>query len=191
VARLLGFRARDGSFGHLSNLTAFAIFALRATGYTAGGSILVGSARWLERQQEADGGFGFATRGGGSDVDDTAAVMQAIADTRASTSQTLARASAYLIGAQNRDGGFPQQPGGASNAQSTAWAVQGLIAGGRNVSAVTREGSRSPLGYLQTLLAPDGSVRYSRTGAQTPVWVTAQALIALAGKPLPVSPVRR
>jgi prenyltransferase beta subunit len=191
VARLLGFRARDGSFGHLSNLTAFAIFALRAAGYPAGGSLLVGSARWLERQQEADGGFGFATRGGGSDVDDTAAVVQAIADTRASTSHALARASAYLIGAQNRDGGFPQQPGGASNAQSTAWAIQGLIAGGLNVSAVTREGSRSPLGYLQTLLAPDGSVRYSRTGAQTPVWVTAQALIALAGKPLPVSPVRR
>ena len=191
VARLLGFRARDGSFGHLSNLTAFAIFALRAAGYPAGGSLLVGSARWLERQQEADGGFGFATRGGGSDVDDTAAVLQAIADTRASNPHALTRASAYLIGAQNRDGGFPQQPGGASNAQSTAWAIQGLIAGGRNVAALTREGSRSPLGYLQSLIAPDGSVRYSRTGAQTPVWVTAQALIALAGKPLPVSPVRR
>jgi hypothetical protein len=29
-------------------------------------------------------------------------------------------------------------------------------------------------------------VRYSRTSAQTPVWVTAQALGALAGRPLPV-----
>jgi hypothetical protein len=40
------------------------------------------------------------------------------------------------------------------------------------------------------LLAPDGSVRYSRTGAQTPVWVTAQVLTALARKPLPIAPVR-
>jgi hypothetical protein len=37
---------------------------------------------------------------------------------------------------------------------------------------------------------PNGSIRYSRTGAQTPVWVTAQALTALAGKPLPIAPVR-
>jgi len=34
----------------------------------------------------------------------------------------------------------------------------------------------------------DGSVRYSRTGAQTPVWVTAQALTGLARRPLPVAP---
>jgi hypothetical protein len=29
-------------------------------------------------------------------------------------------------------------------------------------------------------------VRYSRTSAQTPVWVTSQALAALARRPLPV-----
>jgi hypothetical protein len=54
------------------------------------------------------------------------------------------------------------------------------------VSAVRREGSRSPLGYLESLIAADGSVRYSRIGTQTPVWVTAQALIALSGKTFPV-----
>ena len=37
---------------------------------------------------------------------------------------------AYLRRQQNRDGGFPAQPGGRSNAQSTAWAIQGLIAAG-------------------------------------------------------------
>jgi hypothetical protein len=55
------------------------------------------------------------------------------------------------------------------------------------VASVRRHGSRSPLGYLESLIAPDGSVRYSRTGAQTPVWVTAQALTALAGKPFPIA----
>ena len=81
---------------------------------------------------------------------------------------------------------FPQQPGGESNAQSTAWAVQGLTATGRNVEAIHRAGSRSPLGYLESLVAPNGSVRYSRTSAQTPVWVTAQALTALARAPFPI-----
>jgi len=189
LARLMRFRAGDGSFGHLSNLTAFAIFALRAAGYASANPVVRGAGGWLRRQQNADGGFGFGARGGGSDVDDTAAVLQALVDA-GMRGRPAARASAFLVRAQNADGGHPQQIGGESNAQSTAWAIQGLIAARRDPRAVTREGSRSPLGYLATLLAPDGSVRYSRTGSQTPVWVTAQALTALAGRPLPIAPVR-
>jgi hypothetical protein len=94
------------------------------------------------------------------------------------------------VRAQNLDGGYPQQRGGVSNAQSTAWAVQGLAAAGLDAERVTHAGSRSPLSYLRTLVTPEGSVRYSRTGAQTPVWVTAQALTAFAQAPLPIAPVR-
>jgi energy-coupling factor transport system substrate-specific component len=188
VARLLRYRARDGSFGHLGNLTAFAIFALRAAGYPSSEPRVRLAGRWLAAQQNPDGGFGFGTRGGGSDVDDTAAVLQALNDAGVPRQPVLTRASSFLIGAQNPDGGYPQMKGGASNAQSTAWAIQALIAAARNVNTVTREGSRSPLGYLESLIAPDGSVRYSRTGSQAPVWVTAQALTALAGKPFPIAP---
>jgi energy-coupling factor transport system substrate-specific component len=188
VKALLAFRDRNGSFGDLSNLTAFAVFALRAAGYSAADPLVRSAGRWLAEQQDSDGGFGFATRGAGSDVDDTAAVVQALFDSGAPrTGSALGRATAFLIHAQNPDGGYPQQLGGQSNAQSTAWAVQGLIATGRNPAAVTREGSRSPLGYLESLVTPDGSVRYSRTGSQTPVWVTAQALTALAGKTFPIA----
>jgi energy-coupling factor transport system substrate-specific component len=195
VAELLRSRAGDGSFGHLANLTAFAVLALRAAGYPAGNPIVRGAARWLARQQEADGGFGFAGRspigaGAGSDVDDTAAVVQALVDARVRTGYAPGRAVAFLLRAQNLDGGYPQQPGGLSNAQSSSWAIQALTAAGRDVAAVKRQGSRSPLAYLESLLAPDGSVRYSRTGAQTPVWVTAQALTALARKPFPIPPAR-
>ncbi len=188
VARLLHLRAADSSFSEQANLTAFGVFALRAAGRGAGDRLVRGAARWLEHQQDPDGGFSFATRGGGSDVDDTAAVAQAIADSAGHSPAALARAARYLVRAQNPDGGYPQQPGGESNAQSTAWAIQGLIAAGRNPSTVRRRGSRSPEGYLESLLAPGGSIRYSRTGAQTPVWVTAQALIALSGKTFPVGP---
>ena len=92
----------------------------------------------------------------------------------------------FLVARQNPDGGFPLQPGGPSNAQSTAWAVQALVAGGRDPGRVRRGGSRTPLQYLRTLTAGDGSVRYSRTSSQTPVWVTAQALTALARRPFPI-----
>ena len=49
---------------------------------------------------------------------------------------------------------------------------------------------RSPLRYLASLQQPDGSFRYSRTSAQTPVWVTAQASAALRRKAFPVRPRR-
>jgi prenyltransferase beta subunit len=124
-------------------------------------------------------------------VDDTAAVVQALVAGGMRSGSSLRRAGVFLLRAQNPDGGYPQMPGGSSNAQSTAWAVQGLVAAGHDAARVTREGSRSPVAYLTTLLASDGSVRYSRIGAQTPVWVTAQALTALAGRPLPIAPVRR
>ncbi len=190
VKRLLRFRQPGGSFGGLSNLTAFAILALRAAGWPARNPIVGSAERWLARQQESDGGFGFATRGAGSDLDDTGSALQALAAAGVHSGAVLTRAVAYITRAQNLDGGFPETAGGESNSQSSAWAIQGLVAASRNVEAITRAGSRSPLGYLESLLAPNGSVRYSRTGSQSPVWVTAQALTALAGKPFPVAPVR-
>jgi hypothetical protein len=186
VAEVLAARASDDSFEHLVNLTAFAIFSLRAVGHSASFTAIREAAGWIERQQNSNGGFGFGAHGSPSDVDDTAAALQALVDAGAHNRRVLAAAGGFLTGAQNLDGGFPQQPGGESNAQSTAFAVQGLIAAGRNPGSVRRRGSRSPLGYLESLRAPGGSIRYSRTGAQTPVWVTAQALIALSGKTFPV-----
>jgi energy-coupling factor transport system substrate-specific component len=189
VAKLVGERSSDGSFGHLVNITAFAVFALRVAGSSADNRVVSDAGRWIAAQQDSDGGFGFAGRGGGEDVDDTAAALQAVIDASGQRAGAVtARAVAYLRRAQNPDGGFPQQPGGESNAQSTAWAVQGLDAAGVNVSSVKRGHSRSPLAYLESLVAPNGSVYYSRTSAQTPVWVTAQALTALAAKPFPVAP---
>jgi prenyltransferase beta subunit/uncharacterized membrane protein len=186
VAEVLRSRERDDSFDHQVNLTAFAIFALRAIGHSPGFPAIREAAGWIERQQNSDGGFSFGAHGSPSDVDDTGAALQALADAGARDRRLLSAAADYLIRSQNPDGGFPQQYGGESNAQSTAWAIQGLIAAGDNPGAVRRRGSRTPLGYLESLRAPDGSIRYSRTGAQTPVWVTAQALIALSGRTFPV-----
>ncbi|HEX2105357.1 MAG TPA: prenyltransferase/squalene oxidase repeat-containing protein, partial [Solirubrobacteraceae bacterium] len=145
------------------------------------------AAAWVARQQNRDGGWNFGGRGAPSGIDDTAGAVQAlVAAGRSRRGGAVARGVAFLVRRQNPDGGFPLQPGAGSNAQSTAWAAQALVAAGRNPERVRRGGSRSPLGYLRTLVAADGSVRYSRTSAQTPVWVTAQALTALARKPFPI-----
>jgi hypothetical protein len=108
-----------------------------------------------------------------------------------SRSRTVARTLAFLAHAQNADGGFPLEVGGESDAQSTAWAIQGLVAAGQNPAAGKRGVRRSPLAYLESLVAPNGSVRYSASSTQSPVWVTAEALAAFARIPLPVAPVAR
>ncbi|MFI4991476.1 MAG: prenyltransferase/squalene oxidase repeat-containing protein [Solirubrobacterales bacterium] len=186
VAEVLRAGGGDGSFERQVNLSAFAVFALRAVGHSASYGPIRKAAGWIELQQNGDGGFGFGAHGSRSDVDDTGAALQALAVAGARNRGVRSRAVAYLTRSQGADGGFPQQYGGGSNAQSTAWAAQGLIAARVNPASLRRKGSRSPLAYLESLIAPNGSVRYSRTSAQTPAWVTAQVLIALAGKTFPV-----
>ncbi len=185
IAALQSHIRGDGSISGQVNLTAFAVLALRADGVGAANKTM----RWLVRQQDSDGGFSFS--GGNdparqSDVDDTGAALEALAGDHAAAG-AMSRAVAFLRHQQNRDGGFPSQPGMSSNAQSTAWAIQGLDAAGVSPATLRRGGAISPLAYLDSLVAANGAVRYSRGVTQTPVWVTGEALMAMEGKPLPIA----
>jgi energy-coupling factor transport system substrate-specific component len=173
VAELEQDQRRDGSVGEQSNLTAFAILAWRA----AHASGVPAAAAWLARQQDGDGGFGFALRGDPGDVDDTAAAIEALTAARAAPA-VVARARAFVLTNENRDGGFPLEPGGASDAQSTAWAIQALCATGSS--------ARRPLAYLRARLTRSGAVAYAAGETITPVWVTAEALAGFARAPLPI-----
>ena len=86
--------------------------------------------------------------------------------------------SRSCLGFQRPDGGFELAKGRGSDAQSTAWAIQGLVAAGRPPP-------RSAFAYLARLKRADGSYRYSTQYVTTPVWVTAQVLAALAKRPFP------
>jgi energy-coupling factor transport system substrate-specific component len=187
IARLERYRRADGSFSGFVSYTAFGILALRAAG--AGGT--AAPATWLAGQQNADGGFGVAP-GAQSDVDNTGAALQALRAAGRGRGDAVEQAVAYLRRMQNPDGGFGQSEGRSSNSQSTAYAVQGLVAARRDPGRF-RADKRSPLGYLRSLQRRDGRVDYSRTSSQTPVWVTAQAVMALARRPLPLAtvPLRR
>jgi energy-coupling factor transport system substrate-specific component len=188
----LSRRARpNGMFAGGVVLSAFAELAYRAGGLPAGARAVRRTRAWIASQQNPDGGFNTFGRGGPSGVDDSAAAIEGLAAAGAGGSRTVTRAVAFLRRVQNPDGGFPLTPGDGSNAQSTAFAIQGFLAAGRDPGGVHRRGSRSPLAYLQTLIGPGGSVRYSRTSDQTPVWVTAQALAALQRRPLPIAPPAR
>jgi hypothetical protein len=182
VAALKHDIRRDGSVSGQVNLTTFAVLALRAAGVTPPARML----RWLVRQQDANGGFSFAKAGDLADIDDTAAALEALAGTGHHGARR--RAVAFTRAAQNRDGGFPAERGGTSNAQSTAWAVQGLIAAGVDPAHFRTHGSPSPLGYLRSLITRRGAIDYARGASMTPVWVTSEAVLALDRRPFPLHP---
>jgi hypothetical protein len=181
IDEIQGRRRHDGSISGFVSYTAFGIMALRAGGAPAGGPTI----RWLVQSQNSDGGFGVA-RSSASDADMTGAALQALATVGRGGGATAKEAADWLAKNQNGDGGFGQFKGRSSNAQSTAYAVQGLIAAGAGSGAVSRA-----RGYLTRLQGGDGDVAYSSSSNQTPVWVTAQALMALQGKPLPIATAPR
>ena len=181
VELILGRRRGDGSIAGFVSYTAFGVLALRSAGVSPGAKTVT----WLVSAQNADGGFGL-TPASSSDSDMTGATLQALAVVGRQRVGVARRAVAWLRANQNDDGGFGQFRGRDSNAQSTAYAVQGLVAVGAGGATLKRA-----LAYLRGLQRANGSVSYSSSSNQTPVWVTAQALMALERKPLPIAAVAR
>ncbi len=178
---ILARRRANGSIANFVSYTIFGVLALRSAGVSPGAPTV----RWLVSAQNDDGGFGL-TDGSPSDSDITGAALQALAVVGRRDTPVTRRAVAWLRANQNDDGGFGQSRGRDSNTQSTSYAVQGLDAAGAGGATLKRA-----LAYLRGLQRADGSVSYSATSNQTPVWVTAQALMALERKPLPIAAVPR
>ncbi len=173
--RLESHRKPSGRIGPTVNSTIWGLLALRTAGRAAGRATV----RWLLRQQHPSGGWAWYANGA-ADSNDTAAAIQALRAARVSAgSRAIRRGLRYLRRLQNRDGGFELSAGRGSDAQSTAWAIQAFIAARRSPGAAAFR-------YLRRLQRANGSYRYSRRYAVTPVWVTAQVLPALARRPFPL-----
>jgi prenyltransferase beta subunit len=156
--------------GPTLNSAIWTMLALRRGGRPVPSETLA----YLLRGQSADGGFSWA-KGVAPDSNDTAAAIQAL---RAAgvTGKPISRALAALARFRNADGGFALTRGRASDSQSTAWAIQAYLAAGK-------QPPRPAYAFLARMLQRDGSYRYSKQYAATPVWVTAQVVPALAGRP--------
>jgi energy-coupling factor transport system substrate-specific component len=185
VGALRARRSGNGSFQGQVNLTAFGIFALRASG--ADGSELRRSVAWLRRAQNRDGGWGYQPSRP-SEADSTGAALQAVA--AGGGGGAASDGARHLSQTQRRDGGWSLARSGPTNSQSTAWAIQGLLAAGRNPASVTEAG-HDPFEYLDARRAGDGHYRYSASSDQTPVWVTSQVLLAVARETFPLARVPR
>ena len=173
VARLRALERPSGTIGPLLNGTIWSVIALRAAGET----VPPATVRYLVARQSSGGGWSWS-KGGGPDSNDTAAAIEALRAVGVK-GPVVTNAVGFLRRFQRRDGGFELTHGRGSDAQSTAWAIQALFAAGADPG-------RAPFRYLARLRRPDGSYRYSAHSGTTPVWVTAQVLPALAGKPFPL-----
>ncbi len=182
VFALLDKRRDNGSFEGWPGSTAYGVIALRTAGATGG---LEKSLSWLQKVQNDDGGWGDEP-GTPSTADGTGAVMQALSP----ESKAAHRGLSYLRDAQRPGGGFALGGNYAVNTQSTAWAIQGILATGGDPSSFRRGGSSAP-DYLSAEQQSDGHYRYSQARNQTPIWVTAQVLVAAAGDYLPIAPPPR
>jgi prenyltransferase beta subunit len=167
-------RGPHGRIGTLVNSTIWGVLALRSADRPAGTSV-----RYLRQAQHPSGGWSWAPHGA-PDSNDTAAAVQALtAAGLGPRARGIKRGLAYLRKLQRADGGFALTPGRASDAQSTAWAIQAFV-------AAKKDPGRRAFRFLSSLHRADGSYRYSKRYAVTPVWVTSQVLPALARKPFPL-----
>ena len=166
-------RLRSHPPGTLVNETIWAVIALRAAREQVPPALVQG----LLAAQAKGGGFSWS-RGGLPDSNDTAAAIEALRATGAAP-PAVRRALTALASFRNDDGGYALTKGRESDTQSTAWAIQALLSAGQ------RPG-KAPFRYLSRVRRADGSYRYSARYATTPVWVTAQVLPALTGKPFPL-----
>ncbi len=128
--------------------------------------------------------------GFGPDSNTTALVMQAlIAAGEPVTATEVVSGLAYLKQAQQPDGGFAYDltSGGGSDANSTAYAIQALVAAGEDPAGEAwRVGGVSPVAYLLSLQLPDGSFEWQKDLGSN-LFATQQAIPALLQRAYPIA----
>jgi len=190
-----GFRYQPGDKGGSVNTTVFAILPLSTV---AGDEMRQANQRavdWLLTVQSKDGGWPIYPKGQ-SNTDITASVIEALHAAGRSGTAAETRAWEFIDSRQGPGGGYGQGPGPIDeNTASTAWVAQAMWAAGIDPATRRSKAGNSPLDYLAKMQQPDGSIKWMEgdsPGANAnPVWMTAYALPAFTGNPLPIRAVPR
>jgi energy-coupling factor transport system substrate-specific component len=177
VDRLLSQRRSNGSYQGWPGTSAYAVLALRAAGANDSAAPTVA---WLRKVQGNEGGWGNEPESPAT-AEVTGAVLQVL--TPGSDAADLALA--YLRKAKRPNGGFAPGKNLSANAQATAWASQGLLAVGKDPAGFGP--GKSSLTYMRELQAGDGFFFQAPGMEVSPVWVTADVVVALSGHHLPIA----
>lgn len=180
------YSAASGAYGANNMDQAWAMLGLRS----ASATIPAAAVTRLASQANADGGWGWAASIA-SDSDSTALAVQALIAAGAPASHpAIASGLSYLRTVQltNTNGGFAASPDQAwgvdSNTNSTAFAIQSILAGGQDpLSAAWTVTATTPIDFLLGQQLPSGAFVYVEPPAN--LFATQQAAPALVGKPFP------
>ena len=175
LVRAIQSSLRGGRIGTLVATNQFGILALKS----AGAPIPASAKRTLLADQNADGSWPVAVGGGGDSNLTATGIQAAIAAGVGRNDPVVIRALAALKRFKSRSG-YALSAGTQPDAQSTGWVLSGLASAGRS--------DRAAQSYLAGLQTANGSFAYQRGVAITPVWVTAQATMGLAGRSFPLRP---
>jgi hypothetical protein len=153
------------------------VIALRAAGANDAAAPTVA---WLRKVQGKEGGWGNEPQ-----APATAEVTGAVLQVLTPGSEAAERALDYLRRAKRPNGGFAPGKNLSANAQATAWASQGLLAAGKDPAGFGP--GKSSFTYMRELQAGDGFFFQAPGMEVSPVWVTADVVVALSGNHLPVT----
>lgn len=190
VERIRAVQLNDGKFADnldgsgqgdkgeqiLLNAHVWAILALHAAGAVIPEA---GKARqWIVDQQHDDGSFNWSITGKTADIDSTGMALQALGVLgEKKDSQAVKRAFNYLKSVQENDGGFSSW--GASNPESCAMVIEGLIAVGIDPAAEMNKPGGNPVTAILSFQLADGSFGHIK-GAGASEISTQQVLMALS-----------
>ena len=166
----------------LVNDDIFAVLGIDRAGAVSAISPLV--ARFIRDAQAPDGGWGFGTSAPSGDVDMTGAAIASLCAAGATPDDAAVAAGLdFLEAAQNQsNGGFDSAFLG-SNADSTAWVVDGLRRCGLDPQAPrwTTSSGATPLDFLVSLQRDDGAFRWRPGDDGDNLYATQDAITALVG----------
>ncbi len=167
----------------------FAVISLLAAGESPFDPVVQGSRSYMLQNRNADGGWSFLI-GLESDLDDTSAAVMALAAIGDPADRPVIEgALQFLKARQNADGAFPFFGGGGeeSNAASTSWAIDAIVAAGDTPLSLrwqTASGKNPVVGLLGLQMA-DGAFRCFLPTPRAEALTTSYAIAALLGRPHP------
>jgi hypothetical protein len=166
----------------LVNDDVFAVLGIDRAGAVSAISPVV--ARFIREAQAPDGGWNFGASASSGDVDMTGAAIASLCAAGATPDDPAVAAGLdFLEATQNAtNGGFDSAFLG-SNADSTAWAVDGLRRCGIDPQAPrwTTAGGATPLDFLVSLQLDDGAFRWMPGDTDANLYATQDAITALVG----------
>lgn len=166
----------SGRIGSQLNSTYWGVLALKA----AGSPVPWKSGAFIRSHQLSSGGYSWGA-GAGPDSNDTAAAVLALrVISTPCTWKAVHHAFDFLNTLHHSDGGYSLTQTGASDSQSTSWAIQARIR-----CSLSNTGA---LAYLAARHLASGAYNYQQGRGVTPVWVTSQVLPAVNHRPYPVRP---